>query len=56
MIDTAKEISLKDVHPTIDNFIRTELEKLLNILSLENWRTLPGGYSQLKRILQEILL
>ena len=55
MIDAAKKISLKDLHPTIDRFIRTELGKLLNIPSQENWRTLPLGYIQLQGILQGIL-
>lgn len=55
MIDASKKISLKDGHPTIVSFIRTELKKLLNIPSQENWRTLPSGYIQLQGILQRIL-
>ena len=55
MIDAAEKVSLKGVHPTIESFIRTELRKLLNIPSQENWRTSTADYTRLQEILQKIL-
>ena len=46
-IDAAEKISLKDVHPTIESFIKTKLRKLLNIPSQENCRTSKADYIRL---------
>lgn len=55
MIDAAEKISLKGVHQTIKSFIKTELRKLLNIPSQENWRTSKADYIRLQEILRKIL-